>query len=235
MADAQRPNDHVLTGRLSFPAFTMAEALKLNENGKKEYKRTPDQVKSHYNLLVTEAQMTKLLQYVTSEFLPYVEAVGKEKGNEKGGLDKPMLTKLKRMLEAQEWDIDPISGFIKPVAKKTQELAPEAVASIKINGMKGQDVVRKAIVRDTSELVNEVDAPVIPSRGLPLPIDDTKLEIYPGATCAAPINLYAYVSGTTPSITASGPTCIMVHGNSERFGGGGDIDEDSLFMSIDED
>jgi hypothetical protein len=235
MADAQRPNDYVLSGRLSYPAFTMPEALALNENGKKEYKKTADKVKTHYNLLVTEAQLNKLLAYVTSEFLPYVETVGKEKGNEKGGLEKPMLTKLKRMIEAQDWEVDPIVGFIKPVSKKTAELAPEAVATVKVNGMKGQDVTRRAIVHDVSELVNQVDVPPIPARGLPLPVGDTNLELYPGAVCAAPINLYAYVTGSTPSITASGPTCILVNSNAERFGGGGEIDEDELFMSIDED
>lgn len=227
----ERPKDITIRGRLSWPKFTMPEALAFNRTS--EHPRKDDEVRPHFHLLLDEVQQDKLIEYISDEFLPWCAA--QEKAGEKASaLTDGQVKKLKKIMADKDWETDNIMGLLYPVKEKTAELAPEAVVSLKVNGMRGQDIVRKAIVRSTDELANQVDDIVIPSRGTVLDEKDTVHELYPGSYVAAQLNLYAFVSAGTPGITASGPTAVFV-GDGERFGGGGGLDEDDLFMALDDD
>ena len=106
--------------------------------------------------------------------------------------------------------------------------------SLKVNGLQKTDFDLKAVVRSADQLANPMDDLIIPERGTILPLSDTKLDLYPGSNAGATINLWAFVSGKTPGITASTGTIVFLSDN-ERFGGGGGLDEDAIFADFDED
>lgn len=240
-----QPADHIISGRLSFPSFTMDAARALNDKSKPQYKKAPEKVKPSYNLLVGQAQLNKLKKYLLDQFLPWVGERGKA-GEEKNALDSVMLKKLTKIVEGLgvgDWEADTLPGFVTVVNEKTAELAPDAVASVKINGFLAQDIVQKAIVRDVSDLkLSEPDPitgytpPIIPEQGTTRPIEETNFELYPGGNTATSINCYAYVTGKTPGITVTGGTAILVNTLADRFGGGSsEVDEDALFMELGDD
>lgn len=229
MAAEKNPQEITIRGRLSWPKFTMAEALAQNATSK--FPKKPDEVKPNFNLLLLPDQQDKLITKIKDEFLPFCAARGK--AGEKSGLDAGQIKKLTRALDAAEWDVDEVLGLIKPVHEKTVELAPEAVASVKVNGFKGQDIVLKAVVRSEADLRNPTDDVIIPERGMIMDVNDTTLELYPGSFVAAQINMFAFVAAGNPGITASTSTAIFV-GHADRFGGGGALDEDAVFMDLDD-
>ena len=231
MATIERPKDIVIRGRLSFPKFTMPEALAFNRTS--EHAKKDEDVRPHFFILLDEAQQNKLTKYIVDEFLPWCQAQEKA-GEKRSALNAGQVKKLTKVIEAGEWDVDGVLGLIYPVHEKTAELAPEAESQLKVNGFKGQDLVRKAIVRDVSELRNQVDDIVLGERGEILDINDTIHELYPGSVVTAQLNLYAFVAAGQPGISASTSTIIFVR-DDERFGGGGGVDEDDVFMALDED
>ena len=125
-----------------------------------------------------------------------------------------------------DWTEQPPYIPIKALSEKSAELAPEAVASLKVNGMRGQDLVLKAVVNSEDELVipdeNILAYPIIQ------PINRTVHELYPGSLAAATLNLYSFVSGKLPGFSASTGTVIF-KADAERFGGGIAVDEDEIF------
>ena len=116
---------------------------------------------------------------------------------------------------------------MKPVPEKTQALAPEAVAMIKISGQRGLDIDLKAIV--TSE--DELNVPDPDQLAFPIvkPIGQTVHRMYGGCYVAATVNLYAFVSGKLPGFSASAGTAVF-KADGDRFGGGVDVDEDEIFL-----
>lgn len=229
MATATKdPQSILIRGRLSWPQFTYAQALKQNAGSK--FKKNDEDVRPNFQLLLDEVQAEKLVTHLKDVFLPWCIEQGKAK--EKSGLTEAQVKKMVKVLDEADWEVDGILGLIKPVHEKTQPMAPEAVMSVPVNGFKGQDLEVKAIVNDESQLKNSVDEVIIPERGLILPINDTNLEAYPGAVVAAQLNLFAFV-GANVGITASTRTVVFV-ADADRFGGGGsDLDEDELFMNLD--
>jgi len=229
---SDNPQNVTLKGRISFPAFTYAEALK--RDAKSNFPK-PDKadVRPGFDLLLTQAQADKLVTHLRDVFLPW--CIEQEKaGNNKSALTAAQAKKLLRVLDAGEWDVDGIVGLISAVHEKTAELAPEATMSVKVNGPKGQDLPRKAVVKSKDQLKNQVDDVVIAPRGEIFPLEDTTLDIYPGAYVAATLNLFAF-TGANVGITASTGAVIFVE-DRDRFGGGGAvIDEDDIFLDDDED
>lgn len=226
-----RPEDLVIRGRLSWPKFTMPEAIAFNKSS--DYPKKDEDVRPSFQLLVNSVQLEKLTTYVKDVFLPW--CAEQEKAGEKASaLTAAQVKKLTKIIDEADWETDPVLGLINKVHEKTVDLAPEAEATVKVNGFKGQDLVQKAIVRSTDQLANPHDDIIIGERGLIMDIADTNLELYPGSFVIAQLNLYAFVSAGNPGISATTPAVIFA-ADGERFGGGAALDEDSIFLADDED
>lgn len=201
------PQELTIRGRLSWPTFSHAAAVK--RNAKSDYpKADASEVKPDFSLLLTQVQADKLVAHLRDEFLPWAEEQGKK--GERSGLEAGQAKKLRKVLDEADWETEGIVNIIGPVHEKTAELAPEAVMQVKVSGQKGRDLPQKAIVRQQSELRVPDEELVIPARGLILPVSDTNLELYPGSIVGATINLYAFVSGKTPGIIASTAAAIFL-------------------------
>ena len=125
-----------------------------------------------------------------------------------------------------DWEDQPPYIPIKPVDEKTLELAPEVVASIKVQGQASQDFTLKAIVNSEDELA--VPDPDVLQFPIIKPISATVHNLYPGCYVAATLNLYTYLSGKMPGLSA-GANVVIFKADGERFGGGTEIDEDEIF------
>lgn len=225
MASEKNPQEITVRGRLSWPTWTYAEALK--RNPKSKFPKPDDEVKPSFSLLLGEAHAEKLVNHLKDVFLPW--CLEQEKAGAKSALTAAQVKKVTRILDEADWETDGVFGLIKAVHEKSRDLAPEAVLELKVNGFKKRDIELKAVVKDESQLANPTDDLIIPARGLILPVEDTKLELYPGSIVASTINLFAFV-GAQVGITASASTAVFV-GDADRFGGGGNaIDEDEMFM-----
>ena len=58
-------------GRLSFPVWTMAEALARNAAAPANVQKKDDQVAPEFNLLLEQGQLDKYMDFVKTKFLPY--------------------------------------------------------------------------------------------------------------------------------------------------------------------
>jgi hypothetical protein len=218
----KNPQTVTIYGRLSFPNFNYQQAVQRNATSK--FPKDAADVSPDFNLLVEKPQLDKFLTHVRDEFLPFVL----EKGNkgEKGGLDQKQIDKIIKLLDSEDWEDQPPYIPVKPVPEKTAELAPEAVANIKIVGNKGVDIELKAIVNSEDELLvpdpDQLTWPVIK------PIGQTVHNMYGGCYVAATLNLYAFVSGKLPGFSASAGVAVF-KADGDRFGGGVSVDEDEIF------
>lgn len=222
---AKSPKNVTVYGRLSFPTFDYQQAV--SKNAKSQYvKADAADVTPDFNLLLEQAQLDKLKNHVLTEFLPYCVEQSK-KGEKRDALDQKQVDKIVKIIEADDWENQPPYICIKAVPEKTRELAPEALASVKVLGNKGTDIVQQAIVQDESELAvpdpDRVDYPAI------MPIGQTVHSLYGGCYAAATLNLYAYVSGKQPGFSAAASVCVF-KADGDRFGGGVSVDEDEMFL-----
>lgn len=221
---AKSPKNVTIYGRLSFPTFDYQQAVA--KNGKSSFPKDAADVAPDFNLLVEGPQLKKLVDHIINEFLPYCLEQSK-KGEKRDALDQKQVDKLIKLIESEDWEAQPPYIPIKPVNEKTADLAPEAVASIKVLGNKGQDIIQQAIVQNEGELSvpdpDRVDYPVI------LPIGQTVHTLYPGCIAAATLNLYAFISGKLPGFSASAGVCVF-KADADRFGGGVAVDEDEMFL-----
>ena len=222
---AKSPKNVTIYGRLSFPTFDYQQAVA--KNAKSQYaKADPADVTPDFNLLLEQPQLDKLKKHILDEFLPYcVEQY--TKGEKRDALEPKQADRIAKLIESEDWEAQPPYIPIKPVSEKTQALAPEALASVKIVGNKGTDILQQAIVQDESELAvpdpGRVDYPCI------LPIGQTVHSLYGGCYAAATLNLYAFVSGKAPGMSAAAGVCVF-KADSDRFGGGVAVDEDEMFL-----
>lgn len=221
---AKSPKNVTIYGRLSFPTFDYQQAVA--KNAKSQFAKDAADVTPDFNLLVEQAQLDKLKAHVLNEFLPYC-LEQHNKGEKRDALDAKQVEKLVKLIESEDWETQPPYIPIKPVPEKTLELAPEALASIKVAGNKGTDIIQQAIVQDESELAvpdpDRVSYPAI------LPIGQTVHSLYGGCYAAATLNLYAFVSGKLPGFSAAAGVCVF-KADGDRFGGGVAIDEDEMFL-----
>jgi hypothetical protein len=221
---AKSPKNVTIYGRLSFPNFDYKQAVARNATS--QFKKDDADVAPDFNLLLEQPQLDKLKTHLLDVFLPYCVEQNK-KGEKRDALDQKQVDKIVAIIEAEEWDNQPPYISIKPVPAKTQDLAPECLASLKVIGNKGMDIEQKAIVQDESELAvpdpDLVQFPVIK------PIGQTVHSLYGGCYAVATLNLFAFVSGKLPGFSASAST-VVFKADGDRFGGGVSVDEDEIFM-----
>lgn len=222
---AKSPKNVTVYGRLSFPNFSYAQAVA--RNAKSNFpKADKADVSPDFNLLLEGPQLQKFITHVRDEFLPYCVEQEK-KGEKRDALTQAQVDKILKIIDNEDWDSQPPYIPIKPVAEKTQDLAPEAIVSLKVVGNKGMDIEERAIVTDESELaVPDPDKLNFPRVE---PIGVTVHSLYGGCYAAATLNLYAFVSGKLPGFSASSGVCVF-RADGDRFGGGVTVDEDEIFM-----
>lgn len=224
MGTEKNPKTVTFYGRLSFPTFTAKEAYERSMKGKYPAadvaSASPD-----FQLIVEEAQLDKVRDHVIDVFFPYCIEQS-TKGEKRDVLDAKEVKELTKQIKASDFD-GPYNTPFKPVHEKTAELAPEAVATIKVIGNKGADIELKAIVNTEDELAvpdpDQISFPVIK------PIGQTVHQMYPGAYVAVTANLYAYHNGKHPGFSAGAGVAVF-KADGERFGGGKAIDEDEIFL-----
>lgn len=218
------PKNVTFYGRLSYPTFTAQEAydrsLKGSYPAKDVGSAAPD-----FLLLVNDTQFKKVLDHCVNVFLPYCQAQH-EAGEKRDALEAK---EVKQLIESIQGDLadQVFNSPFKLVSDKTAELAPEAVAAVKIIGPKGGDFELKAIVNDESELA--VPDPDLLSFPVLKPLSATTHEIYPGCVVAVTANLYAYKNGKLPGFSA-GANVAVFRADADRFGGGAGIDTDEIFL-----
>lgn len=218
------PKNVTFYGRLSYPTFTAQEAydrsLKGSYPAKDVGSAAPD-----FLLLVNDTQFKKVLDHCVNVFLPYCQAQH-EAGEKRDALEAK---EVKQLIESIQGDLadQVFNSPFKLVSDKTAELAPEAVAAVKVIGPKGGDFELKAIVNDESELA--VPDPDLLSFPVLKPLSATTHEIYPGCVVAVTANLYAYKNGKLPGFSA-GANVAVFRADADRFGGGAGIDTDEIFL-----
>lgn len=230
------PQEITVKGRISFPVFTYDQAVARDAKSKFP-KKDKNDIRPGFDLLLTQTMLEKLTTHLRDVFLPW--CIEQEKLGDKGKskLTAAQAKKITKIIDEGDYEVDQVVGLIRAVHETTAELAPEAVATLKVNGMKGRDLNLKAVVKSTDDLNpldDRNDDIILPPRGEIMDLDRTKLEIYPGAYVAATINLFAF-TGANVGITASTGSVIFLD-HRDRFGGGGEtIDEDDIFLDDDED
>jgi hypothetical protein len=219
---AKDPKTVTIYGRLSFPNFEHAQAVKRNATSK--FPKAPEDVTPDFNLLVEQAQLDKLVTHLKTVFLPYCKAQS-DKKEKRDALDDKQVKLVLKAIDS-DWESQPPYIAIKPVPDKTKALAPEAVASIKVVGNKGSNIELKAIVNNEDELLvpdpDQLTFPVIK------PIGQTVHQMYGGCYVAATLNLYAFDSPTAGFSASAGVAVFKADG--DRFGGGVAVDEDEIFL-----
>jgi hypothetical protein len=220
---AKNPKVVTIYGRLSFPTFTADEAFARSQKGNYPAKSVAEAAPD-FQLLLEQPQLDKLMNHITNEFFPY--CIEQEKNGEKRDvLSDKEVAKLTADITGDLADQN-FNTPIKPIHEKTQPLAPECVAAIKVIGNKGVDMELKAIVTDEDEL--KVPDPDLLTFPVIKPIGQTVHSMYPGCYVAVTLNLYAYHNGKNPGFSAGGSTAVFKM-DGERFGGGTSVDEDEIF------
>lgn len=227
-AATSNPKNVTIYGRLSFPRFTHAEAVAANKKSNFIQADEAD-VKPEFNLLIEQAQLDKIRDHLRDVFLPYVEEQFKKGAKEKDALDPKVVKKILQKLEDEDWDGAPILP-IKTLSDKNKESAPEAVATVKVVGTKGQDITLQATVYSEGQML--IPNPDVLSYPILEPLSKTVFQMYPGAYVAATLNLYAYFSSASVNGISAGANVAVYRGNLEgaRFGGGVDVDENEIFL-----
>lgn len=223
MAPATNPKVVTINGRLSYPTFDYQNAVA--RNVKSKFPKPANEVAPDFNILVEQDQLDKLVTHLKDEFLPYCLEQS-NKGEKKDALDKKQIDKLMKLIDSGNWEDQPPYILIKAVGDKTQALAPECVANVKVAGNKGRNVELKAVVRGEDELaVNDgsiIQFPVI------LPLAQSVHDMYGGCYVAATINLSASDKGALPSVSGYAGVCVF-KADGDPFGGGVSLDEDAIF------
>ena len=211
------------TGRLSFPTLTAKAAYDLSLRG--SYPAASEDVASpSFQLLLTQPQL--------DTFIAQGEAFLAEcVANEAAGAKKDALTQveadflladIKGDLAAQRYNTP-----LKAVSDKTAELAPEAVATLKVIGPKGGAIQVKAIAKSQKDIAPTSDH--IWTKPVILNIEETVHELYAGCVAKVTVNLYSYKNGKNPGFSAGG-SIVVFSADGDRFGGGNALDEDSMFL-----
>lgn len=220
MAD---PKTATFTGRLSFPTLTAKEAYALSQKG--SYPAAdPSVANPTFQMVLTKPQMDKFLK-AAEAFLAY--CVEQEKaGQKKDALTQKeadaLLADVSGDLEDQRYNTP-----LKPVHEKTAELAPEAVAVMRVIGPKGGDIKVKAIVTAEEQIADT--SSVLFTKPVILDITDTTHDLYPGCVVKCTVNFYAYHNGKNPGFSAGG-SIVVFASDADRFGGGSAMDEDEMFL-----
>lgn len=224
MPTEKSPKIVTIYGRLSFPNFGYQQAV--TRNLKSKFPKDPADVTPDFNLLVEQPQLDKLVTHLRDTYFPFV-VQRKAAGEEKDALTQAEVDRIFKIIDSGDFDAQPPYIAIKAIGEKTAQLAPEAVASIKIVGNKGIDIDQLAVVNSEDELLvpdpDQLKYPVIK------PIGQTVHQMYGGCYVAATLNLYSFISGKLPGFSASASAAVF-KADGDRFGGGMAVDEDEMFM-----
>lgn len=230
MAQAKEKNPKNITiyGQLSWPVWTAQAAFDRSQGGKYPY-ASVDKAKPEFNLLVEQPQLDKLRDFVLSTFFPFCIQQEAD-GAKKGGLTAQEVADITKQITSADFGgANAIyNSPFKTVHEKTQPLVPHAVASIKMIGNEGIDMVLKAIVEDEGQWVNPAAHADVLKYPLVAPIHETVHQMYPGAYVACTVNLYAYHNGKIPGFSAGASTAVF-KADGDRLGGGIDVDLDEIF------
>ena len=208
-----------LTGRLSFPVWTMERAIALN--AKSKWPVDADQVACTFNMFLEKDQYDKLITHLKDVYLPWVVS----QDGKRGGLPQNEVDKLIEAIDKGDWLNTPFNFFIKGMKEKDLEVAPEAVAFIKVKGSVGQNLVQKAVVYGEDELLVPLDIDSFPAI---VPASQSVHELYAGAVVATTLNMYSFMSGKNPGIGAGAPA-VVFKADGEQIGGTR-LDEDEIFL-----
>lgn len=220
----KNPKTVTIYGRLSFPSFTAKEAYELSLKGSYPA-ASPGETAPHFQLLLEQPQLDKLMKHVEDEFLPY--CVQQDAAGEKR--DALSKNEADKLLEGLQGDLadQTFNTPVKAVHEKTQPLAPETVAAVKVIGSKGVDFELKAIVNSEDELA--VPDPDLLQFPVIKPLSATVHSMYPGCYVAVTLNLYAYHNGKHPGFSAGAGVAVF-KADGDRFGGGSEVDADEMFL-----
>lgn len=212
-----------LSGWLSFPSFTAAEAYALSQRGQFPNKDVASSA-PHFQLLLNDVQWDRFKEHCVNVFLPH--CADQYKAGEKRNALEP--AEVKNLIDAVEAGGSNVYNTpIKVINDKTAALRPDAVAAIKVVGGKGQDMDLRAIVNDGSELAvpdpDRLTYPVI------LPVNMTTHSLYAGCRVMSTISFYSYKNGRLPGFSASA-NVVVFKADDTAFGGGGAIDEAAMFL-----
>lgn len=221
---ASTPKTVTVYGRLSYPTLTAQEAYERSLKGSYPAKDVASAAPD-FQLLLSQGQFEKLQKHCVEVFLPYCQQQH-DNGEKRDALEAK---EVKQLIEGITGDLtDQVyNSPFKLVPDKTADLAPDAVAAVKVIGPKGGDFEVKAIVNDESELA--VPDPDILQFPVIKPISATTHQLYPGCLVAATLSLYAYRNGKLPGFSAGGNVAVF-KADADRFGGGTDIDTDEIFL-----
>lgn len=216
-------------GAITYSDFTMDQALKSNERSTFKKADTAD-VAPSIQLLLDDVQLEKLTKHIIDVYLP--EAVRRHNAGEKrDAFDAKLAKKIETALTegvAENWENTPPYLPVKKVYVKTLDVAPWAVATLKITGTKGRDFEQLARVNNEDEL--KVPDPKLLSFPVLQPIDKTVHDLYPGSWAYATLNLSGYfVSTGNYGISAYANTVVFLE-DRDRLAGGGGLDEEDVFM-----
>lgn len=215
-----------VSGRLSYPVFTMAEAIERDKTSKYPAAK-PEYIAPNFNLLLDQKSHDKVLEFFLDELLPYFVEVNKQ--NEDWGLSAVEAKRIEKLLRSGDLEDQPPYIPLKPVPEKTQELAPEAVSMIKINGRRGANIKQLAVIESAEELndnsTENFTGPAI------LPIEETVHTLYAGCVTGAKLGFYA-TKKAKPAGFQARATSAVFKSDADSFSAFGDdsIDYDDLFM-----
>jgi len=226
------PQMVTIAGRLSFPNLTQAQAVV--QNGKSNFPDPDEKIAPSFFVVVKQSQIDKLIEHAETEFLPWCVQQGLD-GQKRSALTQAEADKILAFLKAEDWTDAPPHTPIKAISAKQQDMidekAPGSVATIKVSGRPGVDIIQSAQVNDKSELKAGVDVKSFPNI---VPVGQVEgAELYPGSNVAVTLNMFAFVASKVPGYTASATT-VVFKGHNARFGGGAGVDEDEIFMDADD-
>jgi hypothetical protein len=217
-------------GAITYSQFTMPEAFDANDRSKAEYKKAPDKVAPVVQFLLDKVQQDKVIAHIRDIYIP--EALKRHAaGEKKDTFEKKYADKILKALtegEADGWETTPPHLPLKKVYVKTKDVAPWAVATLKITGSAGRDIEQLARVNTEDEL--KVPDSGILSFPTLRPIGETVHELYPGAWAYTTLNLSGFFMNPGNYGISGYANQIVFIEDRDRLAGGTVLDEDDIFM-----
>lgn len=214
-----------VSGRLSFPVFTMAEAIERDKTSMYPA-MSPDYISPGFNLLLDQKTHDRIVEFFLDTLLP--SFIQDRSENEKWGLDAKEAKRVETLLRSGDLSEQPPYIPLKPVPEKSQAMAPEAVSQLNIKGRRGADIKLQAIVNSAEEVLDGFDHPA--SFPALMSIGETIHSLYPGSIAAATLTFYPVTKAKPAGFQARATTAVF-KADAEQFGAGEvEFDLDDLFL-----
>lgn len=221
---ADRPDSINAAGRLSFPTFTAEGAYESAHRAGSKLKpnqrpKTPADAKASFSLILSGTEQERLIEHVLTQVLPYFR-------QNPGDLDDAELDEVEDFLKK---DIHNAGSCFKAVADKTLELVPSAASSLMVKAYRpGTDIKQEAFVTEESQLVSKPF-----SKKAIFPIEDTTLEMYPGAGVKATVSFWISSVNGNVYLSCNASAAVLFRELPSFVGGGSDSsmgDDDGDFI-----